>query len=197
MSTKPVKKVNAVYLLATIFLPIAIIVLGGFIGYQFFRDGGNGAVICSMCPTALAVIWWVFGTTTIWRMRKKNMMKVLDEQGFERHQTFYGNNQTVVVDMKKGTVAMLFFWNPFELYVLPASRINNAWSEDGAGGAGFLRGTSRVSFLFQVDGVKIRVDTFTSNQRWKMEDPKVLEGISKADRWVQVLEAARQQSSGV
>ena len=197
MSTKPVKKVNAVYLLATIFLPIAIIVLGGFIGYQFFRDGGNGAVICFMCPTALAVIWWVFGTTTIWRMRKKNMMKVLDEQGFERHPTFYGNNQTVVVDMRKGTVAMLFFWNPFELYVLPASRINNAWSEDGAGGAGFLRGTSRVSFLFQVDGVKIRVDTFTSNQRWKMEDPKVLEGISKADRWVQVLEAARQQSSGV
>ena len=32
MSTKPVKKVNAVYLLATIFLPIAVIVLGGFVG---------------------------------------------------------------------------------------------------------------------------------------------------------------------
>ena len=192
MSTKPVKKVNAVYLLATIFLPIAIIVLGGFIGYQFFRDGGNGAVICFMCPTALAVIWWVFGTTTIWRMRKKNMMKVLDEQGFERHQTFYGNNQTVVVDMKKGTVAMLFFWNPFELYVLPASRISNAWSEDGAGGAGFLRGTSRVSFLFLIDDIKIRVNTFTSNQRWKMDDPKILEAVSKADMMVQVLNEAKQ-----
>ena len=54
-----------------------------------------------------------------------------------------------------------------------------------------------MSFLFQVDRVKVRVDTFTSNQRWKMEDPKVLEGISKADLWVQVLSQARQQSTGV
>lgn len=197
MSTKPVKKVNYIYLLAAILLPIALIVLGGFIGYQFFRDGGTGAVICFMGPAALAVIWWFVGPSTIWKMRKKNMEKVLDGQGFERHQTFYGRGQTVIVDMKKGEVALLFFWNPFELYVLPASRVSRAWSEDGAGGAGFLRGTSRVSFLFQVDSVKIRVDTFTSNQRWKMEDPKVLEGISKADRWVQVLEAARQQNTGV
>ena len=125
------------------------------------------------------------------------MEKVLDEQGFERHQTFYGRGQTVIADMKKGEIALLFFWNPFELYVLPASRIGSTWTEDGAGGVGILRGTSRVSFLFEVDGIKIRVNTFTSNQRWKMEDPKVLEGISKADRWVQVLEAARQQNAGV
>lgn len=197
MSTKPVKKVNYIYLLATIFLPVIIIVLGGFIGYRFFHDGGTGAVICFMGPTALAVLWWFIGPSTIWKSRKKNMEKVLDGQGFERHQTFYGRGQTVIVDMKRGEMALLFFWNPFELYVLPASRISRVWSEDGAGGAGILRGTSRVSFLFQVDSVKIRVDTFTSNQRWKMEDPKVLEGISKADRWVQVLEAARQQSVGV
>lgn len=197
MSTKPVKKVNYIYLLAAILLPVALIALGGFIGYQFFRDGGTGAVVCFMGPSALAVVWWLFGPSTIWKTRKKNMEKVLDGQGFERHQTFYGRGQTVIVDMKKGELALLFFWNPFELYVLPASRVSRAWSEDGAGGAGFLRGTSRVSFLFLVDNIKIRVDTFTSNQRWKMEDPKVLEGISKADRWVQVLEAARQQSAGV
>lgn len=197
MSSKPVKKVDHIYLLAAILLPIAIIVLGGFIGYQFFHDGGTGAVICFMGPSALAVAWWLFGPSTIWKTRKKSMEKFLDEQGFERHQTFYGRGQTVIVDMKKGEMALLFFWNPFELYVLPASRIDKVWTEDGAGGVGVLRGTSRVSFLFLVDGLKIRVDTFTSNQRWKMEDPKVLEGISKADRWVQVLEAARQQNAGV
>lgn len=197
MSTKPVKKVNFVYLLAAILLPIAVIWLGGYIGYLFFHDGGTGAVICFMAPTALAVIWWMFGLTAVWKARRKNMEKVLDEKGFERHQTFYGRGQTVIADMKKGEIALLFFWNPFELYVLPASRIGRTWTEDGAGGVGILRGTSRVSFLFEVDGIKIRVNTFTSNQRWKMEDPKVLEGISKADRWVQVLEAARQQNAGV
>ena len=55
-----------------------------------------------------------------------------------------------------------------------------------------MRGTSRVSFLFEIDGITIRVNTFISNQRWKLNDEKVLEGISKADLWVQVLDQARE-----
>ena len=91
-------------------------------------------------------------------------------------------------------MALLFFWNPFELFVLPAGRITKAWAEDGAGGAGFMRGTNRVGFLFLIDNVKVRVNTFTSNQRWKMDDPKILEAISKADMMVQILETAKQAS---
>ena len=194
MNNKPVKKTNVAYMLLVILVPIAVIVLGGVIGYLFFRDGGAGAVVCFMCPTALAVIWWIFGPTTIWNRKKKKLMKELKEQGFNRNQTFYGSNQTVAVDIRQGKVALLFFWNPFEEFILPASRIAKAWTEDGAGGAGFLRGTSRVSFLFLVDGIRIRVPTFTSNQRWKMDDPKSLEAVSKADMMVQVLDAAKQAS---
>lgn len=192
MNAKPVKKTNVVYLLLVIFVPIAVIVLGGLIGYNFFRDGGSGAVVCFMCPTILSVAWWILGPSTIWNQKKKKMTKDLDAQGFNRNQTFYGSNQTVVVDIRQGKVALLFFWNPFEVFVLPASRVTKAWTEDGAGGAGFMRGTSRVSFLFLVDGVKVRVNTFTSNQRWKMDDPKILEAVSKADMMVQVLDAAKQ-----
>lgn len=194
MSTNPVKKTNVVYLLLVIFVPIVVIALGFAIGYVFFHDGGTGAVVCFMGPVLLSVAWWILGPTTIWNQKKKKMMKQLKEQGFNRNQTFYGSNQTVAVDIRQGKVALLFFWNPFELFVLPASRIAKAWTEDGAGGAGFLRGTSRVSFLFLIDGIKIRVNTFTSNQRWKMDDPKILEAVSKADMMVQVLGAARQAS---
>lgn len=196
MNVRSVKKTNMIYLLLTILVPIAVIALGAAIGYFFFYDGGVGAVVCFMCPTILAVAWWILGPATIWSQRKKKMMKELDAQGFTRNQTFYGSNQTVVVDVAQSKVALLFFWNPLQLFVLPASRIAKVWTEDGAGGAGFLRGTSRVSFLFLVDGVKVRVDTFTSNQRWKMDDPKILEAISKADMMIQVLEAAKQSSGG-
>ena len=75
------------------------------------------------------------------------------------------------------------------------SRIQRAWVDDGAAGGGFLRGSSRVSFLFQVDGVKIRVDTFTSNKRWRMDSDYILTGISKADVMVEVLEQAKQRSA--
>ena len=194
MKEKPVKKTNVVYLLLTVLGPVALIILGAAIGYNFFHDGGSGAVVCFMGPSILSVAWWILGPTTIWKRKKKKMVKDLDAQGFHRNQTFYGSSQTVVVDVRQGKVALLFFWNPFELFVLPAKRINKAWTEDGTGGAGFLRGTSRVSFLFLVDKVKVRVNTFTSNQRWKMEDPKILEAISKADMMVQILDEAKRAS---
>ena len=194
MNAKPVKKINIVYLLLVFAVPIAVIALGGLIGYCFFRDGGAGAVVCFMGPTIVSVAWWILGPTTIWNQKKKQMMKQLGDQGFNRNQTFYGSNQTVAVDIRQGKVALLLFWNPFEQYVMPASRITRAWTNDGAGGAGFMRGTSRVSFLFLIDGVRVQVNTFTSNQRWRMDDPKLLEAISKADMMVQVLDAARQAS---
>ncbi|MDE6281025.1 MAG: hypothetical protein K2M15_04425, partial [Oscillospiraceae bacterium] len=180
--------------LLVIAVPIAVIALGGLIGNCFFRDGGMGAVVCFMGPTLLSVAWWILGPTSIWNQKKKQMMKQLDSQGFNRNQTFYGSNQTVAVDIRQGKVALLFFWNPFEQYILSAGRITKTWTEDGAGGAGFMRGTSRVGFLFLIDGVKVRVNTFTSNQRWRMDDPKILEAISKADMMVQVLDAAKQAS---
>ena len=192
MNAKPVKKTNMVYLLLVIFAPIALIAIGFAIGYVFFRDGGTGAVVCFMGPVLLSIAWWILGPTTIWSQKKKKLMKDLKEMGFNRNQTFYGSNQTMVVDVRQGKVALLFFWNPFEQYIFPAARITKAWTNDGASGGGFMRGTSRVSFLFLVDGVNVRVNTFTSNQRWKMDDPKILEAVSKADMMVQVLDAARQ-----
>ena len=194
MNAKTVKKVSPVYLLAAIFVPIILIIAGGWLAGTVFLGRGALFMASYSVPLVLSVVWWMFGMTTIWKQKKKAMMKQLDSQGFNRNQTFYGSNQTVAVDIRQGKVALLFFWNPFEPFVLPASRITKAWTEDGAGGAGFMRGTSRVSFLFLIDGVKIRVNTFISNQRWKMDDPKILEAVSKADMMVQVLDAAKQAS---
>ena len=194
MQSERIKKMSVPYFITAVFFPIVLIVVGGWIGYHFFRDGGTGAVVCFVGPTILSVLWWFVGPSTIWKQKKKKMMKDLDGLDFTKNHTFYGNMQTVVVDLSKGQVALLFFWNPSKLYVRSASCIDHAWTEDGAGGVGFLRGTSRVSFLFQIDGIKVRVNTFTSNQRWKMEDPRVLEGISKADVMVQALDAARQRA---
>lgn len=192
MNQKTIKKINPVYLLLTILAPLVLIFGMGYIGATQFREGGTGAVIFLMCPTAVSVIWWIFGPTLIWRLKKKALEKQLDQQGFTRNQTFYGSSQIVVVDIRKGKIALLFFWNPFEPFILSADRVSKAWTDDGAAGSGFLRGTSRVSFLFLIDGIKIRVNTFTSNQRWKMNDEHVLTGISKADMWVQVLAEAKE-----
>lgn len=198
MNANPVKKANYVYLLAYILVPAALVALGLWIGRTFCCDSGIiGALVWEVCPLLVAVLWWIFGGRVIYSFAKRRMLKQLDGAGIDRRQIFYSDNCVVSMDIGQAKVALLFFWNPFTLYVLPADRVTRAWADDGASGVGILRGTNRVSFLFMVDGVKVRVNTFISNQRWKLTEGKVLEGISKADLWVQVLDQARQQEAGV
>jgi len=130
----------------------------------------------------------------VFKNKTKSFEKELDEMSFKRSQTFYGKGKTVIIDLEQGKVGIIFFWNPFKTYVLPASRIEKAWVDDGKGGVGFMEGSSRVSFLFIVDGIKVRVDTFTSNQRFRMDSNHILTGISKADMMVKMIEEARSKS---
>ena len=193
-----VQKVNVAYMLGYVFIPLAAAALGVWIGWRFFLpDSVKGMAVCFGAVPAAAILWWVFAGKIIYKQGGKKMLRQLDEAGIDRRQIFYSDGCVVSVDMEQGKLGLVFFWNPLDVQVVPAGRVTKAWTDDGAFGAGFTRGTSRVSFLFLVDGIKIRVNTFTSNQRWKMNDPRVLEGISKADRWVEVLDCARRQGTEV
>lgn len=185
-----IKKINVLYLLGYIFGPILITALCYWLSYEFFPKG-NMAVILIMGPSFLSVAWWVFAGRFIFKQTRKKILARFAEEKFTSDQTFYGRGCTVYIDEKKGKMGLVFFWNPKETYIIPASRVERAWVDDGKSGAGFMAGSSRVSFLFIVDGIKVRVDTFTSNQRWKMDSDYILTGISKADMMVEVIEKAK------
>ncbi|MCI8466195.1 MAG: hypothetical protein HFI63_10165 [Lachnospiraceae bacterium] len=190
METKKVKRYNVVYLLAYIFVPAVITAVCFLIAYQTSAIGPM-AVILIMGSSFLSVLWWIFAGRVIFKSKKKKLERTLDESGFVRNHTFYSSGCMVVVDVVHGSIALQFFWNPSESYVLPAGRISKTWVDDGRGGKGFLEGSSRVGFLFVVDGVKIRVDTFTSNKRWRMDSEYIVTGINKANMMVEALEEAR------
>lgn len=194
MNQESVKKINVWYLLSYIFVPIVVTAICYLFGYLFFRDGGMGAVILFMVPPLLSVLWWIFGGRMIFRVKRKKMMRELERDGFQPNHTFDSDGYTVIVDIGHGKLAILSFWNPFRSYVLPASRITKIWTDDGKTGAGFMTGSSRVSFLFIIDGISIRVNTFTSNKRWRMDSDYILTGISKADMMVEVLKEAKERS---
>lgn len=194
MKTEKVQKINWVYLLGYILGPIAVVALSYLIGYLLFADGGTGAVVCFMGAPMLAVVWYIFAGRQFYKMGVKKMEAAMDEQGLIRNQTFNGRGCTVCVDLNKGMLGLAFFWNPFRQYVIPASRVGNAWVDDGCHGAGVMQGSSQVSFLFQVDQAKVRVYTFSSNKRWRMDSDYILTGISKADKMVEVLEQAKSKA---
>ncbi len=190
MKSEKIKKINVPYLLGYIFIPILICALCFLLSYLFFPKG-NMAVILLMLPPFLAVIWWIFGGKMIFKKNQKELEKELDESGFNRNHTFYGRGCMVVVDAVNGKLALLFFWNPTKKYVLPAGRLKQAWVDDGETGRGFMTGSSQVSFLMNVDGVTIRVYTFTSNRRWAMNSDYILKGIAKADMMAKILMEAK------
>lgn len=181
------QKINIVYLLLNIFGPVMVMVLAVAIGVALPQQIG---VFLAVIGFGLAVIWWSFLGRKVYDKTKEKKMAELKEQGFTPNQTFNADGCTVAVDLNKGQIAILFRWNPSKVYVRPASQITKVWVDDGRGGAGFLEGSSRVSFLFTVDGMTIRVNTFTSNKRWRMDSDYILTGISKADMMVGALKAA-------
>lgn len=153
--------------------------------------------IFTMGPFLISAIWLIFGGGSIFKQEIKKFEAKLASDGFKRNQTFYGKGKYVAIDLEKGEIALLFFWNPFKAYIIPAGHIENAWVSDGRSGSGIMEGSQRVSFFFIVDGIKIRVDTFTSNQRQRMDSDYILTGISKADMMVKMLAQARANSKEV
>lgn len=181
------QKVNVVYLLLNIFGPVTVMVLAIVMGVVLPKQFG---MIAAMVGFVLPILWWSFLGRKVYDKTKEKMLAELEGQGFTRNQTFNADGCTVSVDLNKGQIAVLFRWNPGKVYVRPAKQITKVWVDDGRGGAGFLEGSSRVSFLFTVDGVTIRVNTFTSNKRWRMDSDYILTGISKADMMVEALKSA-------
>lgn len=154
-------------------------------------------MIFTMGPFLISAIWLIFGGGSIFKQEIKKFEAKLASDGFKRNQTFYGKGKYVAIDLEKGEIALLFFWNPFKAYIIPAGHIENAWVSDGRSGSGIMEGSQRVSFFFIVDGIKIRVDTFTSNQRQRMDSDYILTGISKADMMIKMLAQARANSKEV
>ncbi len=194
MHNEKVQKIDFIYLIGYIFIPILICTIGFELTYLFFRHGGVGAVITSLVPPLLAMVWWIFAGSFIFRRHTKAFEKEFSAAGYNRNNTFYGRGKTVILDIDHGMLGICFFWNPWKSYILPASRISKAWTDNGKHGAGIMEGSQQVSFLFVIDDVTVRVNTFSSNQRFRMDDKHILTGISKADMMVQGIEDAKKNS---
>lgn len=190
MEPQKIRKVYVPYLLATIFGPLLI--AAAFTALCVWAKLGNVSITISVLIDIGCIFWWIFGTEQIYKNTKRKYLSELDNSGFVRNHTFNADSCTVAADVVNGKIAMIFKWNPKEYYVLPANHITNLWVDDGK----MLGGSSRVSFLFIVDGVKVRVNTFTSNKVWSMTSNYILEGISKADLMVENLRRAYAAANG-
>lgn len=191
METQKIQKVNPLYLLGNIFIPIMAIVLVSALGVVLIPNAGVASIII-MVVLFGSIIWWAIGIGKMYEKKRDAKLKELDGKGFTRNHTFNADGCTVAIDVVHGSIAMVFKWNPSQCFVVPANKVSKMWVDDGK----TVGGTSRVSFLFIVDGTKIRVNTFTSNKIWSMKSDYVLEALSKADMMIETLKSAYNTAQG-
>lgn len=190
MENEKIKKVNPLYMPAYVFLPIIILVALAAVSVSLIANREIGTLVTA-AAFLVCVLWYAVGGQKFYKSQVMKFEAELDTKGFKRNQTFYGKSQTVIVDIAGGRIASVFFWNPFKYYITSASKIEKTWVDDGKWGSGIMEGSQRVRFCFIFDGVRMNVDTFISNQRYKMTDSRILDGISKADLMVEVLNEAK------
>ena len=190
MRTETIKKMNIPYLLAVIFLPLVIAF--AFSALTVWALGIDIGMWIIFALYVACIFWWIWGPSGIYNSSKKKHLAQLDQSSFVRNHTFNGDGCTVAADLVHGWIALIFKWNPGKYVILPANRITNLWVDDGK----MLGGSSRVSFLFIIDGVKVRVNTFTSNKIWSMKSNYIREGLSKAETMVENLRRAYAAANG-
>ena len=195
MENKKIEKRSLPYMLSYILVPALIITICWLLWSTVFTKG-NMAVVIGLCIPFLCILWWIFAGRLIYSQKQKKLVRELDLERVCAQSDISWTGK--LCSSRRGTWSDSNprFLEPLSVHnVLPASRIEKAWVDDGKGGVGFMEGSSRVSFLFSIDGVRIRVNTFTSNKRWRMDSEYILTGISKADLMVEVLETAKSRSN--
>jgi len=189
-TNEKIKRVNPLFALGYIGIPIAAFLILSTIAVSLIKNPGVGNIV-TILAAALVVLWFSVLGGKFYKSKVKQFEAELDDMGFKRNQTFNGKGETVIVDIAGGKVAVIFFWNPLKKYIVSASKVEKAWVDDGRSGSGIMEGSQRVRFCFILDGVRINVNTFISNNRYKMTDNYILDGISKADLMVEVLNDAK------
>lgn len=122
------------------------------------------------------------------RLMKKTMEKDVQALKFQDCSTFTTSNAILKIDEENGRIGYIYYLNPTKFVVVSAKDITDIKSDYKKGPLG---GTNYVYFQFAYEGKRIRVATFTSRNVYSLKSGEVLEAISKADTYAELLERTK------
>ena len=191
------KKVSFLFILLHLAVVTGIAALISLVISFFVKSFWGIFMIAEMCALIWSFIELVNGGDTILfrRIVKKTIEKNAAQYGFERCATFYSSNAIVKINVETGLIACVFYLNPNKFQVISARDIDNIKSDYIRAPLG---GTNYVYFQFCYKRKRLRVPTFTATKCvYSLQSAEVLEAISKADAYAQMLNAAKYSASQV
>lgn len=137
----------------------------------------------------LNLIYWL-GVSEIFtnRIVKKTEEKYSQEKGYRNCESFYTHSEIFKVDVERGKIAYIANQNPYEFQEFSAAQLTDV--KTGYMPAP-LGGTTFVYFEFRCNGKRKKIPTFTSRQPYLLKSGEVLEAMSKADYFCEVINQAK------
>lgn len=185
------KKVNWSYIL---------ILIGGVLGLSAIASliigiiGGNLAGfggVMFVFVFIMGIIVFVFHTESNFitnRLMKNTLEKDVQALTFQNCSTFTSSNAILKIDEATGRIGYIYYLNPTEFVVISAKNIMDIKSDYMKGPLG---GTRYVYFQFAYEGKCIKVPTFTSRNMYSLKSAEVMEAMSKADTYAELLERTK------
>ncbi len=127
------------------------------------------------------LIFIIIAPGLFYSIKRKKIAEELKAKGFNVNYTFTGRSLMFYMDYQNKQMAFFYKMNPTKVQIFPLSEAKNPRVNDFKQGKGFMEGSSFVALEFDVFGKRQRIYTFTSNKRFAMNSPQILDGISKAD----------------
>lgn len=190
------KKVSAKFLLVQVVILLAVSAIAGII--VAIAVGGEDPIIGGfrLLPLFLffiVLIYGVLGNMITGPIAKKTMEKNSKKENFENSSTFVTDGSFTIgaivkIDENTGRVAYVSYWNPYEFQMVQAKELTDIKSSYKKAPLG---GTQYVYFEFYYNNKRVRIPTFTASNVYSLQSKPVLEGISKADAFCNLLTNAQ------
>lgn len=139
----------------------------------------------------LSIMMFVFHTQSNFvtdRLMKKTLETDEKAASFQNCSTFTTNDGILKIDEANGRIGFVYYLNPTEFVVISAKNITDIKSDYMKGPLG---GTNFVYFQFVYEGKRTRIATFTSRNMYSLKSGEVLEAMSKADAYAELLERTK------
>lgn len=189
--TEKFKKFGTSYILLLLavgfVLPFLISLIRGFTDEEFRWDVVLGiSVAFSIMAWMVILMMIAWGTLT--PLLTKGAYKRVDSLPYQFKSSFQARNGRLLIDVEHGMIGFISAYNPFEVQIFNASRIDKAKT--------IAQTMTGVRFEFYLDGKKITMYTLLSNRAVNLKSSMGVEAISKADTYVELLMAAKKRAEG-
>ena len=195
------KKVDASYILKQMLLRAILATVLGLAIEIAMCIAWDGPMLFGPTMTFIVICWVivfiVYGLHMAWGGSDKAAGKTFDA-GLEEHQfrevsTFSTSNAFLAIDGVDGRIAYVSNYNPKEFQIAQVkdvSRIESGMNKGPLGGA------TAVYFSFMYKNKKTKIFTFLTNSAYSLKSAEVIEAVSRADMYVDMLKKLQGAQNG-